>query len=462
MKVMWRRKTTDDADCKSKCSSVKKGHNKEGRSSKKAGKSSKKDKKLEEKTNPKKPKWALSRPPPVQTDYQDDEVDPAHGMPRISIELSMNELQEEAMARGIDRYCMPATKHELLEFLVDGSIHLRRTKAWMDVENLKDKMKADCRRIEEEKTVMNEGCSHTASQSESDSDNEDQFHVPAMRGGQFDEIPEPLTFSTTREHSQVSSLQSTLPSRQVYNNGYKQERELAVRPSQRSVALRPDSSFNSNEELDHETAMATLWSFFHCGVPGCGARPTRPRPVLSPTRKKGDRRKNKEMEQAMERQKEALPWKAEGSVAGGKPKMNPQWDAMRQFEPWIISPPHNNRKPGGSMMKGFTIWVSISSDVLDQCPPKQFDATYKNLSDANDRARFIFFWRNPWRMPPAKMAELVLIKSDNSGHNNDGASTFHCVHPNGDKWIVSVVHDATFKYLDNAENSRHSFDQDYH
>ncbi|CAB9510981.1 expressed unknown protein [Seminavis robusta] len=70
--------------------------------------------------------------------------------------LTMAELQDEAMARGIERQFLPSNKKDLLEFLVDGSIYLRKTKTWMDVERLKGKMAADCRRIEERKYSKDE------------------------------------------------------------------------------------------------------------------------------------------------------------------------------------------------------------------------------------------------------------------------------------------------------------------
>jgi hypothetical protein len=134
------------------------------------------------------------------------------------------------------------------------------------------------------------------------------------------------------------------------------------------------------------------------------------------------------------------------------------WDAFRQFESWIITPPPNNKIPDGSSKKGFTVWCSISSDTTSGSPEKLFDTTYKKMTDANDRARYLFYWKNPWGMSPQKMLEVVHIKSDTSS-NATNASTFHCVNSNADEtWIVSVVNDATFLYLDSARHYRHNLD----
>ena len=113
-------------------------------------------------------------------------------------------------------------------------------------------------------------------------------------------------------------------------------------------------------------------------------------------------------------------------------------------------------------MSAFTVWCSFSSagaaTSSTRPPKKHFDASYKNLEDANDRARYLFYWNNPWAHPE-DMANIVMIKSDNSAYK-DCANTFHCVHPNGEQWSVSVVHDSAFKYLDNATEERHSFEDD--
>lgn len=380
---------------------------------------------------PRKPKWSMSRPPPVQTSYN-DEVD---DMPRISNQLTTKELQHEALARGIERKYLPSSRADLLNFLVDGSIYLKKTKAWKDVERLKSKMEADCRRIEEEKSKLD--CANTASESHSNSSSD-----KAGSGILDGDLLDPATFS--RDPSQMSSIQSTIPSQQVSHR----------RQDSRHTFLGRDLSFATQTE---ETSMGQLMRFVTvgCVVPTCSARVSTNDHEVNKTG--SDRRKEKELAEVFERRTHMKEGRKQESIEHQQKNVK-KWDESVQFEPWIISPPKNNQKPSGNSLKGYTVWCSISSDVPDS-PPKQFDATYKGLGDANDRARYLFYWRNPWRLSPVKMVEFVLVKSDNS-ENNDCTSTFHCVHPNGDKWIVSVVHDSTFKYLDNASTSRHDLDQE--
>ncbi|CAB9510980.1 expressed unknown protein [Seminavis robusta] len=455
------------------------------------------------------------------------------GMPRINMGLTMAELQDEAMARGIERQFLPSNKKDLLEFLVDGSIYLRKTKTWMDVERLKGKMAADCRRIEERKYSKDEAinesreevsttrevakasirderasmreiktairevrqhhyqqqhqhkpkeglpvditgrvvppppdaderkstatsiatsvydnktppCDNTASMSRSttaddDTGVEDVFPpVVNERRADVSVVDMPNTVNWNREQStmDLSSIQSPRTSRY---------RGHSFKLANRSI------SFHSTAQDD--TVMDNFMKLF----PLCTNNVCRTGGVSTSREKdvgaagKSDFEKEQQLAEVIQRRNQ---WKETRTKE--QMELQEKWDAFLQFEAWIISPPEKNKLLKGSMMKGFTVWCSISSD-MSRHPPKHFDSTYKNLNDANSRARYLFYWRNPWRLPAYKMAEVVLIKSDNSAMSGC-ASTFHCVHPNGDKWIVSVVNDSTFRYLDNAVMQRHELD----
>jgi hypothetical protein len=399
------------------------------------------------------------------------------GMPRISMALTMSELQDEAMARGIERQFLPTNKESLLEFLVDGSIYLRKTRAWMDVERLKGEMAADCRRIEEEnhsrlEAASGEGkpsrqpygedrsslpqeddgtrafasssasgydnkmtCDNTASLSRSDSDDDD--HTPPSTAERTnDDLTDDDVDAWKREHSMMdmSSLHSPTTGRY---------RGHAFKLANRS------SSFQSSP-LEDTSVLGSLMKIFPLSCTTC-------RTVNIPNTKeaqvveKNDLQKEQKVREAIQRRNQ---WKPERTKE--QMELQQKWDASVQFEAWIITPPDSNKTPKGSMMKGYTVWCSIATSGV-QFPPKRFDATYRHLNDANSRARFLFYWRNPWHLSPNKMSDSVLIKSDNSAMSGC-ASTFHCVHPNGDKWIVSVVNDSTFKYLDDASSQRHDLD----
>jgi hypothetical protein len=400
------------------------------------------------------------------------------GMPRISIALTMAELQDEAIARGIERQFLPTNKAALLEFLVDGSIYLRKTKAWMDVERLKDEMANDCRRIEEENHSRLEAQSvegmlsrqpfgedrsspvhayhgtrasttststsiydsktqcNTASLSRSDSDDDDHS-PPSIEERTIDDLTDDDMHAWKTEHSMLdmSSIQS--PTARCRGHTF----QLANHRS----------SFQSMPP--EETVMGNLLKIFPLSCTTCRAGA-----VASPTAKskevveKSDLQKEPKLREPISTRRNQRTAERTNELID----LQQKWDASSVFEAWIITPPDNNKVPKGSMMKGYTVWCSIATADV-QFPPKNFDTTYRHLNDANSRARFMFYWRNPWHLSPNKMSESVLIQSDNSAMSGC-ASTFHCVHPNGDKWIVSVVNDSTFKYLDDASLQRHDLD----
>ena len=317
-------------------------------------------------------------------------------MPRISMQLTMAELQEEAFARGIEKQYLPTTKRELLDFLVDGSIHLRKTDAWKDVEALKSKMEVDCRRIEQEKR-------------QNESEERDQFPLTPPNNNQKDghysgNMSHPYKLSKGEESlldmsSMQSTLQSTVPS--------------TLATSRYTRGLERDNSFRTSEE-----SVVGDWRIFpiRCGLPlGCGVGACKTKDELHD--------EEHELDLKEIQSKDSIDMLL---------KHNIQWDASLQFDRWIIIPSHKNKRPKGNSLKGFTVWCSVISRG-QIFPVKHFDTTYRNLADANDRARYLFYWKNPWKLSPTKMVETVFIKSDTSA-NNESANTFHCAHPNGDKW----------------------------
>ena len=110
MKMKWRRKGGKEQDSVSRIGSEDgKTHNSKKWRGDSRSVSNKKLKLSDQKGNSRKPKWALSRPPPVQTHYSDD----GDFTPRISMQCTMKELQEEAMARGIERKFLPNNKADI-------------------------------------------------------------------------------------------------------------------------------------------------------------------------------------------------------------------------------------------------------------------------------------------------------------------------------------------------------------
>ena len=66
--------------------------------------------------------------------------------------------------------------------------------------------------------------------------------------------------------------------------------------------------------------------------------------------------------------------------------------------------------PDGNKMKGYTVWCSdgYGNDgwhSYEGPPDKEFDSTYKTKEDANERARYLFYWKNPWGQQAEEIME---------------------------------------------------------
>ena len=377
-------------------------------------------------------------------------------MPRIGIHLSTGELREEAKARGIDSCYLPNNKVDLLEFLVDGSIHLRETEAWKDIENLRNKMEMDCRRIEQEKEAQ------CPKETEEIAGKHNDPLRPCGEQG----------IDWARENSLLEeTMQLTLPTRY-----YGKEASHFTDDTSTCVVT------VAEESLVERTMLNLLEGNYNLAHLACGGGSTAtpctavvpPQALLSkPLWGEGhslngsdddsdsdsdsDSENDSECgsdgdledDQGIAPAERAIDMKLQHSV---------RWQAALQFEQWIIDPPTKNKNTEESSGNGFTVWCSyLSSTMASSKTPKlltkHFDSSYKNLDDANDRARYLFYWQNPWAHPE-DMEDIVNVKSE----TEDSTSSFYCVHPDGEEWRVSVVPDSVFKYLDHASQERHNLD----
>jgi hypothetical protein len=89
-------------------------------------------------------------------------------------------------------------------------------------------------------------------------------------------------------------------------------------------------------------------------------------------------------------------------------ELSSKYDAKKQFNKKIIRPPALNKKVDGNKMKGFTVWCSsgYSNDGWHSYggpPDQEFDSTWKTAADANDRARYLFIWKNTYGSAPTSL-----------------------------------------------------------
>jgi hypothetical protein len=136
-------------------------------------------------------------------------------------------------------------------------------------------------------------------------------------------------------------------------------------------------------------------------------------------------------------------------------KRDEPWNAETQFKKSIITLSSANRMPGGSSMKGFTVWCSdwsTSPYKNDEPRTKYFDSTWSNQADANERARYLFYWKNCWGDDPEN---IELGEEAGSRKNIGGLIQYCCSADGGSSWRVGVAPDSAYPYLDESSTARY-------
>jgi hypothetical protein len=128
-----------------------------------------------------------------------------------------------------------------------------------------------------------------------------------------------------------------------------------------------------------------------------------------------------------------------------------QWNAEKQFKKGIMKLSSANRTPNGSSMKGFTVWRS-EGDSYNKPHTKHFDSTWSSKSDANERARYLFYWENCWGFDAEELHDTMQCDVDDS--RADGLIQFHAEDEERSIWHVGVVPDVAFPYMDHLSTKR--------
>jgi hypothetical protein len=126
---------------------------------------------------------------------------------------------------------------------------------------------------------------------------------------------------------------------------------------------------------------------------------------------------------------------------------------QKQFTKDAKDPPTINKTFDSQL--GFTVWCS-AGEYYD--PQKEFDSTWTTMAGANLRAKYLFYWKNCYGLPPDELMDMAAVEKKLS---RQGLLTL-MVHPDdSQEWTVGVVPDVAFEHLDNATTERHCHDRDY-
>lgn len=377
--------------------------------------------------------------------------------------MKVAELKEEALARGIDvKELASMNKDALLNALVVGSPRITKTDAWGEIITLR-KTFAD----ERQKAAQLE-----MQRQREAAELERQRREEIYRRQEQQRREEERKWKEQREKARAEEIskQGEFHSLKVPKNVHKCKlaftKDLCLHGSPRSYnAACTECGSRYNVEYSCEQC-----DFDICNK--CFKEKT-----MTPAEKKAEAKRKAAEEK--ERQKAAAEWRRREEEEEAKHLK--KWDPKTHFADKIVNPSDKNKDPDGNKSKGFTVWCSdgYGNDgwhSYEGAPAKEFDTTYATKEEANDRARFLFQWKNPWGWGAEEFEERLICseKSTKTGLAipkqfwneyevtntmiKDGMVTYAVTPADSTTWTVSVVPDAAFTYLDNATRARHYHD----
>jgi hypothetical protein len=356
--------------------------------------------------------------------------------------LTLAQLKDEVVARQIHPKNAPKLKTDLLHFLVDGSIHVHESDEYKQyqqllqivanersslnhaslqkkiiqqarAEDLQQKQMEKVQKAAEER----EREKRNARQAETDRQRHLHKHMfPLVHRHPLAETKFLLTDGVPRDG--ICDLCYTL----------RQSRNII------DFSFRENPAKYSCEECDWDICLV------------CFAMQNK-----TEEEKKKDRLK-REKAAAEQRRK----WEAEAQRRQEEEQI--RWDATNRFQPAIITLPKKNKDSSSQL--GYTVWCSDGYDrdgwhSWAGEPDKEFDSSWKTKEEANKRAEYLFFWRNPWGVEPNQVNDE---NGSPSSKVNDGMHKWTVRPTDSSRWTVGVVPSAAFAHLEKATLRRHHHD----
>ena len=356
-------------------------------------------------------------------------------------------MKEEAVARGVDvKEVSRLNKGELQQLLVIGSTCITKTDAWGEVLRLREKFQKDrqaAAELEQERQYQ----LYLKEEKEAQERHKKQLIEARERQKREQE---------RKEKERAAELIAQVEKHTHYHpkvHGCK----LA-----KTGELLKDGSPRMYGRLQCDACMRPIYNDLGYTCEACDydiCQDCFKEKTMTPEEKKAEaKRKAKEEKERREIEAERRRLEEEEEA-----QYRAKWDAKQQFKSSIINPPDKNLDPNGNKMKGFTVWCSdgYGNDgwhSYEGPPTKEFDATFKTKEEANNRARYLFHWKNPWGLGAEEIAE-------NSGEIHKSVKnelvTYEVTPDDSSTWTVGVVPDAAYSHLDNASSRRHGYDGEY-
>jgi hypothetical protein len=387
-------------------------------------------------------------------------------LPRISKKLTLANLKEEAACRGLLPKALPKTKAELLHHLGDGSIYVKETKVYKDYRAL-------LRQIESEKESLRAKSLENLKAEEANSQ------------ARYDKRQAKIEDERRTARQAEMALQESLhthPYPKLHPHPLADTKSLQLHGGARTNAAVcsntncVSSGHNSDDWCGYSYyTTPVVFTCEKCDWDICkdcfsAETMTAAEKAAEARRLKKQEQDNRvaaakrEREREEERQREEELWEEENK------QEEKRWDATQQFKTSIIRPTAKNKTlvgagPTTSTATGYVVWCSsgYGNDgwhSYGEPPEKEFDTIWKTAKDANDRARYLFYWKNCYGLEPAEFCGSNGDGGLASETETHGLKMFSVTPEDSQCWTVCVVPAAAYPHLSNSTTSRHCHDED--
>ncbi|GAX19414.1 hypothetical protein FisN_4Lu418 [Fistulifera solaris] len=365
-----------------------------------------------------------------------------HGsIPRVSNKLTLKELREEALARNIDPESIPKTKSDILNsVLLDGSIHLKATSEYKQYMKILTMIESERPKLIQTASVIqgSKKVNQFDRQQKPQEKNGDQ-RVPTEKT--VEEIPQ------KHESDIIAARAAEVKFQKCYHNiSYP-----LVHPHKLACTLLLKLHGSPRDQVTcrgcgrQRYRLENAFSCEECDFDICGDcfKVQNATKEVKEAREERSRKKQEKLRQDVQKKELEHPRKQHALKPGE------EWIAAMQFTATILEPPVKNKSITTKGHK-YVVWSS-DEYAYDGDPSKRFDTSWETSEEANDRARYLFFWKNPCEILPDEVLDEVEGTPKPKYREN---LVTYAIDLERRRWEVGVVPTVAFPHLKDNETIR--------
>jgi len=379
-----------------------------------------------------------ANPPPEAASYT-----------RINSKMSTAKLKEEARVRQLNPKTIPKLKAELVNHLVEGSICVHESAEYIAYQNL-------LQRVQNEHHMLLQASFENmrAAQARRQELEEQRYEKERQR---LDKERQEKKEKRNLEIARQKPLHKhSFP--RVHRCPMAKREDLTIHGEERlgqcNICNRDHSKF---QYMFSSYATNILYSCERCDFDICNR--------CFEKENKSEEEKEK-IRRARERAREEQRRREAEEARIEEEERSRRWDANQRFNPTIIEAKGKHRVYSSGLQ--FTVWCSDGYDCdgwhsYEGEPTKEFDSVWNTKEEANLRAEYLFYWKNPWGMKPEELLDnrygLGCADDEITPRVVDGCWGCTICPPDSSRWTVGVVPTVAFTHLSESSTHRHNYDR---